>query len=128
MKVREKVAAAVRAYIAFLQPHKSAVKRAASSLSNLLAGPKGLWAGADAIWSGLGDKSTDFNWYTKRMILTGVLGSTLMAWLGTDDLAEVDAFLARRIDNVMQFEKFKGQVREATSKMPNPMDIFGQRK
>jgi ubiquinone biosynthesis protein COQ9 len=128
MKVREKVAAAVRAYLLFLEPHKAAVKRAASSPANLLAGPRGLWAGADAIWAGLGDKSTDYNWYTKRMILSGVLGSTLLAWLGTDSPAEVDAFLDRRIDNVMQFEKFKGQVREAASKMPNPLDLFGQRK
>ncbi len=128
MKVREKVAAAVRAYLAFLEPHKAAVKRAAASPANLISGPKGLWAGADAIWAGLGDKSTDYNWYTKRMILSGVLGSTLVAWLGTDNPAEVDAFLDRRIENVMQFEKFKGQVREATSKMPNLFDILGPRK
>jgi ubiquinone biosynthesis protein COQ9 len=128
MKVREKVATAVRAYLAALEPHKSAVKRAAATPANLLAGPKGLWTGADAIWSGLGDKSTDYNWYTKRMILTGVIGSTLVAWLGTDDPAKVDEFLANRIENVMQFEKFKGQVQEAVSKMPNPFDLMGKPK
>lgn len=128
MKVREKVATAVRAYIAALEPHKAAVKRAAASPANLLAGPKGLWGGADAIWAGLGDKSTDYNWYTKRMILTGVIGSTVVAWLGTDDPAEVDAFLANRIENVMQFEKFKGQVIEAAGKFPNPLDLMGKPK
>ena len=128
MKVREKVAAAIRAYLAFLEPHKAAVKRASASPANLINGPKGLWTGADAIWAGLGDKSTDYNWYTKRMILSGVLGSTILAWLGTDDASEVDAFLARRIEDVMKFEKFKAQVREAASKMPNPLDILGQRK
>jgi ubiquinone biosynthesis protein COQ9 len=128
MKIREKVAAAVRAYLAFLEPHKAAVKRAMATPANLVAGPKGLWSGADAIWAGLGDKSTDYNWYTKRAILSGVLGSTLVAWLGTDDQTEVDAFLDRRIENVMQFEKFKTHVREAASKMPNPFDVFGQRK
>jgi ubiquinone biosynthesis protein COQ9 len=128
MKIREKVASAVRAYLAFLEPHKAAAKRAAATPANLLAGPKGLWSGADAIWAGLGDKSTDYNWYTKRAILSGVLGSTLVAWLGTDDQSEIDAFLDRRIENVMQFEKFKSHVREAASKMPNPFDILGQRK
>jgi len=128
MKVREKVGAAVRAYLAFLEPHKPAVKRAAATPANLLTGPKGLWTGADAIWAGLGDKSTDYNWYTKRAILSGVLGSTLVAWLGTDDQSKIDAFLDRRIENVMQFEKFKSHVREAASKMPNPFDILGQRK
>ena len=92
--------------------------------ANLLTGPKGLWAAADAIWTGLGDTSTDYNWYTKRTILSGVLGSTLVAWIGTEDPAEVDAFLDRRIENVMQFEKFKGQVREAAAKMPNPLDVI----
>lgn len=128
MKVREKVAAAVRGWLAFFEPHKAAVKRAASTPANLLTGPKGLWAAADAIWSGLGDKSTDYNWYTKRTILSGVLGSTLVAWLGTDNAAEVDAFLDRRIENVMQFEKLKGRMREVVGKMPDPMDIFGKMK
>jgi ubiquinone biosynthesis protein COQ9 len=111
-----------------LAPHKAAVKRAASTPANLLTGPKGLWAAADAIWATLGDKSTDFNWYTKRTILSGVIGSTLAAWIGTDDEAQVDAFLDRRIENVMQFEKLKGQVKDAFARMPDPMDIFGQRK
>ena len=128
MKVREKVASAVRAWLAFLEPHKAAVKRAAGSPTNLLTGPKGLWTAADAIWAGLGDKSTDYNWYTKRMILSGVIGSTLVAWLGTDDQAQISAFLDRRIENVMQFEKFKGEVREAVSKMPNPFDLMGKAK
>jgi ubiquinone biosynthesis protein COQ9 len=128
MKVRDKVRTAVRAYLAELEPHKPAVKRAASSPSNLLAGPRGLWTAADMIWTGLRDKSTDFNWYTKRAILSGVLGSTLLCWLGTDDAAEVDAFLDRRIENVMQFEKFKAEVRERASKMPNPFDLFGKSK
>jgi ubiquinone biosynthesis protein COQ9 len=128
MKVREKVAAGVKAWLAELERHKAAAKRAAASPANLLTGPKGVWAAADAIWSGLGDKSTDFNWYTKRMILSGVIGSTLAVWLGTDDQKQIDDFLDRRIENVMQFEKFKGQVRDAASKMPDPMDLFGQRK
>ena len=128
MKIRDKVRTGVRAFLAALQPHKAAVKRAASSPANLLAGPKGLWTAADSIWAGLGDKSTDYNWYTKRGILAGVLGSTLVCWLGTDNEADVDAFLDRRIENVMQFEKFKGQFRDAAGKMPDPFDLFGKRR
>jgi ubiquinone biosynthesis protein COQ9 len=128
MKVREKVRAGVKGWLAELSPHKAAVKRAAASPANLLTGPQGLWAAADAIWAALGDASTDFNWYTKRGILSGLLGATLAAWIGTEDEAELDAFLDRRIDNVMQFEKFKGQVKDAFAKMPDPMDVFGRRK
>lgn len=128
MKVREKVRTGVKAYLAALEPYKAAVKRAAGTPANLLTGPKGLWAAADAIWSALGDKSTDANWYTKRTILTGVIGSTLLVWVGARDEAEVDAFLDRRIEDVMKFEKFKAQVREATAKWPNPLDFMVGRK
>ena len=128
LKVREKVRAGVMGWLAALSSHKAAVKRAAISPTNLLTGPKGLWAAADAIWAALGDKSTDYNWYTKRMTLVGVLGSTLAAWLGSDDEAAIDAFLDRRIENVMQFEKLKAQAKDAFAKMPDPMDLFGTRK
>lgn len=127
-KVREKVRAGVKGWLAALGAHKTAVKRAAAAPANLLTGPKGLWAAADAIWTALGDKSTDYNWYTKRMTLVAVLGSTLTAWLGTDDEAQIDAFLDRRIENVMQFEKFKAQAKNAFANFPDPLDILGQRK
>lgn len=128
LKVREKVRAGVKGWLAALAPHKEAVKRAAAAPANLLTGPKGLWAASDAIWSALGDKSTDYNWYTKRMTLVAVLGSTLAAWMGTEDEAQVDAFLDRRIENVMQFEKFKAQAKNAFANFPDPLDILGQRK
>jgi len=127
-KIREKVRAGVKGWLAALDAHKPAVKRAAGTPANLLTGPKGLWAASDAIWTALGDKSTDYNWYTKRMTLSAVLGSTLAAWMGTDDEAQIDAFLDRRIENVMQFEKFKAQAKDAFAKFPAPMDLFGQRK
>jgi len=127
-KVRQKVRAGVKGWLAVMDAHKPAVKRAAATPANLLTGPKGLWAAADAIWSALGDKSTDYNWYTKRMTLVVVLGSTLTAWLGTDDEAEIDAFLDRRIENVMQFEKLKTQAKDALANFPDPMDLFGQRR
>lgn len=127
MKIRERVTFGVKAWLDALEAHKAAVKRAAASPANLLTGPKGLWLAADAIWAGLGDKSTDYNWYTKRIILSGVLGSTLLAWLGEDNQAEVDAFLARRIENVMAFEKAKGRVRDFVSTLPDPLDLLGRK-
>lgn len=128
LKVRQKVRAGVKGWLGALGAHKAAVKRAAATPANLLTGPKGLWAAADAIWAALGDKSTDYNWYTKRMTLSAVLASTLAAWMGTDDEAQVDDFLDRRIENVMQFEKLKAQAKDAFAKMPDPMDFFGARK
>lgn len=77
-------------------------------------GAKLIWGTADAIWTALGDSSQDFNWYTKRMTLSAVYSSVILYWLGDDsDGAEATwAFLDRRIENVMQFEKMKAGMRD----------------
>ncbi|MDZ4759564.1 MAG: COQ9 family protein [Alphaproteobacteria bacterium] len=125
LKVRDRVAAGVRAYLAALDPHKAAVRRAAGSPANLVTGPQAVWAAADAIWAAMGDTSTDANWYSKRLILSGVIASTLLVWLGTDDHAEIAAFLDRRIENVMEFEKNKKKAQDFLGGVPNPFEIPG---
>ena len=67
-----------------------------------------------------------FQFHTKRAILTGVYSATLMRWLADDsaDESATDAFLAARIENVMQFEKFKGRVKEQAGKLPSLSDIL----
>ncbi len=117
LKIREKVTFAVRARIDALRPHKEAARRAAAHLAlpqNAARGAKLAWATSDAIWRGLNDKSTDFNFYSKRAILTGVWTSTFARWLADDseDEAATGAFLDARIENVMQIEKFKAQMRK----------------
>ena len=78
---------------------------------NAPLGLKLLYRTVDAIWYAAGDTSADFNFYTKRATLAGVFSSTLLYWL--NDRSEGNeatwAFLDRRIDDVMRFEKFKGQ-------------------
>jgi ubiquinone biosynthesis protein COQ9 len=117
LKIREKVAFAVRARIDQLRPHKEAARRA-SALMLLppygLLGARLAWKTADTIWRGLSDKSTDFNFYSKRGILTGVWTSVFARWLSDDseDEAPTRAFLDARIENVMQIEKVKAKVRD----------------
>lgn len=127
LKTREKVAFAVRARIAALRPHKEAARRAAATLALPIHAPLAAdlaWKTADAIWRGLNDKSTDFNFYSKRGILTGVWLSTLTHWLGDDSEGEAstDAFLDARIENVMQIEKLKGKVRELNIDPAKPLE------
>lgn len=127
LKIREKVAFAVRVRLDFLRPHKEAARRAAATLALPIHAPLGAelaWKTADAIWRGLGDKSTDFNFYSKRGILTGVWLSTLTHWLGDDseDEASTHAFLDARIENVMQIEKLKGKVRELNIDPAKPLE------
>ena len=79
-----------------------------------------MWGTADSIWAALGDTSDDLNWYSKRAILSAVFGSSVLFWLGDDsaDDADTHAFIDRRISNVMQFEKLKGQVRKSKALGP----------
>jgi len=76
-------------------------------------GAKLIWGTADAIWEALGDPSRDVNWYTKRATLSAVYGSVVLYWLGDDsaDGYATRAFIDRRIENVMTFEKVKASVR-----------------
>jgi len=83
-------------------------------------GAKLLYASVDAMWRAAGDESTDFNFYTKRGILAGVYGSVLMRWFNdtSEDESATAAFLDARIENVMQFEKFKAKAKEALGNFP----------
>jgi len=123
MKIRERIKAAVNARIVALRPYKEAARRAAAFLSlpqNTPLAAELLWRTADRIWRTAGDTSTDFNFYTKRGILAGVYGSTAMRWFNdtSEDEKATDEFLAARIENVMQFEKFKAKAKEALSNFP----------
>ena len=93
-----------------------------------LLGPRLAWATADAIWRGLGDKSTDFNFYSKRGILSGVWTSTFARWLAddSDDEAATKAFLDARIDNVMQIEKVKARVRDLEFDPTKPIEALAK--
>ena len=83
-------------------------------------GAKLVYRTVDAMWRAAGDTATDFNFYTKRGILAGVYGSTAMRWFNdtSEDEKPTEEFLAARIDNVMQFEKFKSKAKEALSNFP----------
>jgi ubiquinone biosynthesis protein COQ9 len=128
MKIRERIAAAVKARLAALRPHKEAARRAAALLSlpmNAGLAAKLMYRTVDAMWRAAGDTSTDFNFYTKRGILAGVYGATAMRWFSdtSDDENATDDFLAARIENVMQFEKFKAKAKEALANFPIFSDL-----
>ena len=117
MRVREKVAFAVRTRLEIAEERREAVRRAAALFALPPYAPDGaraVWETADAIWTAMGDASEDLNWYSKRAILSGVISATLLYWLGdeSDGREKSWAFLDRRIDGVMRFEKFKADIRK----------------
>lgn len=112
MKIRERIRTLVWARLKIMGPAREAVRNALSILSmpqNVPLATRIAWRTADLMWRLAGDTSTDFNHYTKRMTLGAVYGSTLLAWLedSSEAWSDTAAFLDRRIDNVMQFEKWK---------------------
>ncbi len=114
MRFRDKVAFAIRARLDAVDD-KEAVRRGSTLFALPIYGADGaklIWGTADAIWTALGDTSRDINWYTKRATLSGVYASTVLYWLGdySSDQHATDAFIARRIGDVMQFEMVKAQV------------------
>ncbi|MFV0474021.1 MAG: COQ9 family protein, partial [Pikeienuella sp.] len=116
LRYSERVAALVRFRLETATRDKEAVRRAVTLFSLPLNAPEGarlIWGTADAIWTALGDASSDFNWYSKRAILSGVYSSTLLFWLGdqSEGHERTWAFLSRRIDDVMRFEKTKAKAK-----------------
>jgi ubiquinone biosynthesis protein COQ9 len=80
------------------------------------------------MWRLAGDTATDFNHYTKRMTLSAVYSSTLAVFIDDDseNYADTRAFLARRIDNVMKFEKVKAQAKSQSENFPSLSRFIGR--
>ena len=107
MRTRDKVTAAIRARFEWAAPHKEAVRRAFATLALPFNAPlalRMLHRTVDAAWHAAGDRSTDFNWYTKRGLLAGVYSATLLYWLNDKSEGHADTwtFLDRRIEDVMR--------------------------
>ncbi|HMA13326.1 MAG: COQ9 family protein [Bacteroidota bacterium] len=107
MKVREKVAAGVRARLEAVAAHREAVRSGLAFFAlpqNAAAGLSCLYRTVDAIWYAAGDRATDYNFYTKRALLAGVYSSTLVYWLNdkSEDFAATWGFLDRRIAEVLK--------------------------
>lgn len=132
LKIRERIATAVMVRLRRNTPHREAVRRALGFYTlpwNAPAGMRALYATCDAIWRAAGDTSTDYNFYTKRAMLAGVYTTTLRVWLDdtSENLSETEAFLRRRIENVMQIEKAKAKARESCSKLEEWLPAFSKR-
>jgi ubiquinone biosynthesis protein COQ9 len=108
-KIREKIAAGVDQRIEAAMADEAAARRWAGFLalpSNMALGMSLAWESADVLWRWAGDVATDENHYSKRAILGGILIPALAIRLAEGKTA-ADAFVAARIENVMQFEKWK---------------------
>jgi ubiquinone biosynthesis protein COQ9 len=115
MRIRDRIAYCVRRRIELVADHREAVRRGATLLALPLyaaEGARAIWQTADIIWTACGDTATDYNWYSKRMILGSVYSATVLFWLGdaSPGFANTWAFLDRRIEDAMRFEQTRARL------------------
>ncbi len=130
LRMRERIATAVRARIEALAPNLEAARRAAGVLALPQFAPLALslaYHTADRTWRWAGDTSTDFNYYTKRALAAGVYLATLVYWFrdGSPDKEETWRFLERRIADVMSIEGVKAQIGKFAGQLPSPFALLG---
>ncbi len=131
MKIRERITALVATRLEIAAPDREGQRRALAIMAmpqNVVSAARVGWRSADRMWRLAGDTATDFNHYTKRMTLSAVYASALAVFVNdeSDDFADTRAFLDRRIENVMQFEKAKAQAKKRREYMPSLSRFIGR--
>lgn len=129
LRIRDRVALAVRLR---LEPHtqdREAIRRALGFLAQPQHAPLAarlLYRTVDAIWHALGDRSTDFNFYTKRGLLAGVYGATVLYWLEDKSAGQAESwgFLDRRIAEVMQVPQGLARLGKLARRLPDPLKLL----
>ena len=131
LKIREKIATLVETRLDLLARDREALRRALAILAmpqNMPRAAQLSWRAADMMWRAAGDTAVDFNHYTKRTLLAGIYSATLLVFLNdeSESHAETRAFLARRIEGVMRFEKSKARMQARTEHRPSLARFIGR--
>jgi ubiquinone biosynthesis protein COQ9 len=115
MPIRERIRSLVQYRLDAITGLEEALRRALAIMAmpqNVASSLKMGWRSADIMWRLAGDVATDYNHYTKRTILAGIYSATLAVFVGDESEGKADtkAFLDRRIEGIMKFEKAKAKL------------------
>ncbi len=129
MRIRDRIAATVKARLMVMDSYPEAARRLFAYLALPPNGPLAVrltWRTVDAMWYAAGDDASDFNYYTKRGLLVPVYTTTALYWLAdtSDGHADTWAFLDRRIADVMKVPAIMSRIKKALSSLPRPSRIF----
>jgi len=110
LKIRQRIHVGVKTRLQLNAPYREAIRRLASFLAlpgNTPLATRLAWRTSSAIWYWAGDRSADWNHYTKRGLLASVYTSTILYWLADQvddrgDYPQTWAFLERRIEDVLR--------------------------
>ena len=120
IRVRDKIFNGVLIRLELFKKNKTSIKYIfVSESSNPIKSLKHLWRTSDLIWKSAGDSSTDYNHYTKRLLLSWVYITTLICWFNdkSRNINDTKLFLNRRIDEVLEFGKQSGKIKSKISKL-----------
>ena len=78
---------------------------------------------SDRVWRLLEDKSVDFNYYTKRLILSQILINSILYWRGSNDLNKTQIFIEKQIFLLGKFGYYKSNFKKFISKVA-PKNFF----
>lgn len=131
LKIRERIRTLVAFRLEAVEHIDEAVRRAMAIMAMPQNAPRAFklgWRSADIMWRLAGDTATDYNHYTKRAILAGIYSATLAVFVNddSDGKEKTYAFLDRRIDGVMKFEKVKAQFLGSDREMPSLTRFLGR--
>lgn len=131
MKVRERIRKLVQFRLDAVAGREEALRSALAIMAmpqNASAALKAGWHSADLMWRLAGDTATDWNHYSKRAILASLYAATLAVFVNDDSAgkAETRAFLDRRIEGVMAFERFKHRLLQPDRERFSPVRFLGR--
>ena len=131
LKIRERIRTLIQFRLDAIAGQKEALRRAQAIMAmpqNVPASLKLAWHSADAMWRLAGDTASDYNHYTKRMTLGSIYAATLAVYVGdtSEGHAETKAFLDRRIEGIMKFEKAKARLLNSDVEHFSPARFLGR--
>ena len=131
MKIRERIRVLVQFRLDAIVHQKEALRRAISVMAMPQNAARALqlgWHSADAMWHLAGDTATDYNHYTKRLTLGSIYAATLAVYVDdtSADHEQTRAFLDRRIEGIMKFEKAKARLLKPRNEQFSPARLLGR--
>ena len=111
-RVPEKIKKMIMIRLNLCQKYKEAVRSSIALTAiptNAITSINILYRTCNSMWRIIGDKSTDFSFYTRRISLATVYTSTLLFWLNdkSNDIVETELFLDRRLRDISKISRLK---------------------
>ena len=78
---------------------------------------KNLYKSVDTMWYLAGDNSTDFNFYTKRYILSQIFINTLIYWRGSESIEKTVDFINSQIVALGKFGYYKSRFKKVLTSL-----------